>query len=365
VFDAGLLPTPTLALAARKFDAALMITASHNPPEYNGIKLINPDGSAFGPQQQLEIQELASNTSSGMVTCNKLQNSAIYHGAIEQSIHHIRKYFPGEYKIKVALDCVCGAASAITPYLLHDMGCEVLSLNSNQSGFPPHPTEPLEENLQDLINAVRESHADVGLAHDGDADRMVGVDASGRFISGDKMLCLLAQSLNVKKVVTTVDASMNIENYGYSVARAAVGDSFVSEELKRGGDFGGEPSGAWIFPQNTLCPDGIFAAACLVDITNSGQLTQLLDAIPTYPNLRTNISRDGADFEKLAEDLISQLNPSHVNRLDGIKLSFEHGWLLTRLSGTEPKIRLTVEGDDAGWVRDIHDRAEKLLKGEA
>jgi len=365
VFDAGLLPTPTLALAARRFEAAVMITASHNPPEYNGMKLINPDGSAFGPQQQKEIQELVSDPSLGMVSWDKLQNSAIYHGAIEQHVHHIRKYFPGAHKIKVVVDCVCGAASTITPYLLQGMGCDVLSLNSNPSGFFPHPVEPLETNLQDLINAVRESHADLGLAHDGDADRLVGVDGRGRFINGDKMMCLLAQTLNARKVVTTVDASSVVEKFGYSVERTAVGDSFVSEELKKGGDFGGEPSGAWIFPQNTLCPDGIFAAGCIVSITSQGRLIQMLDAIPTYHNLRSNVAHDGIDMEQLEARLIARFEPLAVNRLDGIKLTLPEGWMLVRPSGTEPKIRITVEGIDSEWVLEVHDRAVKIITGDA
>ena len=363
VFDAGVVPTPTLALAARRFDAALMVTASHNPPEYNGIKLFNPDGSAFGREQQSEIEALVSNSLPGMVAWDRLESSQVYHGAIEQHINHIRRHFPHRYRLKVALDCACGAASVITPYLLQEMGCELISLNCNPSGFFPHPVEPLEENLQDLKNMVKESGADVGIAHDGDADRMMGVDERGAYISGDKMLCLLAQTVAARDVVTTVDASKNIEDYSYSIRRTAVGDAFVSDELKKGGDFGGEPSGAWIFPDNTLCPDGIFAAACLVDIASHGRLSQMVDSIAAYPNLRGSVRCEDIDMDRLAEALVSGFAATDENRLDGVKLTFDNGWLLARPSGTEPKVRLTVEGDDADWVHQTYDRAMKMIRG--
>jgi phosphoglucosamine mutase len=364
VFDAGLLPTPTLALTARKFDAALMVTASHNPPEYNGIKLLNPDGSAFGPKQQLEIQELVSDSSIVMVSWDRIHSSEIYHGAIEQHIHHIRRQFPGKFRIKVVLDCVCGAASAITPYLLQDMGCEVLALNSNASGFFPHAVEPLPENLSDLINMVRDSGAALGIAHDGDADRVMAVDDNGHFISGDKLLYILAIKSGAKKVVTTIDASMAIDGAGFDIVRTAVGDNHVSEELKNGGDFGGEPSGAWIFPKNSLCPDGIYAAACLVDIASQNKLSQIVASVPTYPNLRSSITRDKIDIKRLETELVSAFKPTSISYLDGLKLNLADGWILVRPSGTEPKIRLTVEGSDKTKVQDIHTRAVKIIKGE-
>jgi phosphoglucosamine mutase len=364
VFDAGLLPTPSLALAARRFDAALMITASHNPPEYNGVKLLNPDGSAFGSKQQLEIQELVSDSSIDMVSWEKIHDSEVYSGAIEQHIHHIQRQFPGKFKVKVVLDCVCGAASVITPYLLQKVGCEVIALNSNASGFFPHAVEPLPENLSDLINAVRDSGADLGIAHDGDADRMMAVDDNGHFIDGDKLLHILASRLGVKKVVTTVDASSAIDDAGFEVVRTMVGDSHVSEELKNGGDFGGEPSGAWIFPGSSLCPDGICAATCLVDIASRNKLSQVVASIPSYPNIRSSIMGDNIDIKQLEAELVSAFKPKTIGYLDGLKLSLADGWILVRPSGTEPKIRLTVEGRDQKRVWDIHNQAVKIIKGD-
>jgi phosphoglucosamine mutase len=363
VFDAGLLPTPTLALAARKFDAGVMVTASHNPPEYNGLKLLNPDGSAFDPNQQSEIQELVSDLPTEMVSWERIHSSEVYRGAIEQHMNHIQRQFPGKFKLKVVLDCACGAASVITPYLLKNMGCEILALNSNASGFFPHPVEPLPGHLSDLMNAVRGSSADLGLVHDGDADRLMAVDNNGHFISGDNLFNILAIGIGAKKVVTTIDASSAIDDAGFDIVRTRVGDSYVSEELKNGGDFGGEPSGAWIFPKNSLCPDGIYAAACLVDIASRDKLSELAVSIPSYTNLRSNIVGDNVDITQLETDLASAFQPISTSYVDGLKLCLDDCWILVRPSGTEPKIRLTVEGKDQMKVRDIHTRAIKIIKG--
>jgi phosphoglucosamine mutase len=364
VFDAGLLPTPTLALVANKFDAGVMVTASHNPPEYNGLKLINPDGSAFGPKQQLEIENLVTDLPRVMVSWQKIHGSQVYRGAIEQHINQIQRHYPGNFRVKVVLDCVCGAASVITPYLLRNMGCEVLTLNSDTSGFFPHPVEPLPEYLDGLINTVRSSNADLGLAHDGDADRLMAVDNNGDFIRGDILLNILADRVGAKKVVTTIDASSNIDEAGFDIVRTKVGDSHVSEELKHGGDFGGEPSGAWIFPENSLCPDGIYAAACLIDIASRNKLSNLVASIPCYANLRSSIVSKSIDIKKLEKELTSAFQPLSTNYVDGLKLFLDDGWILVRPSGTEPKIRLTVECKNQESVRNIHSRASKIIRGE-
>jgi len=362
-FDAGLVPTPTLALTSRKFDCGLMITASHNPPQYNGVKLFNPDGSAFGPNQQKNIEDLVSDFSIQMEPWDKLGTCATYHGAIEQHINYIRRFFPQPYNLKVVVDCACGAASNVTPNLLQAMGCQILSLNSSPSGFFPHPAEPLEENLSDLIHAVRESGADFGVAHDGDADRMMAIDETGRYITGDRMLCLLADATHSKKLVTTVDASMIVDREGYEIIRTRVGDNHVSEELKTGGQFGGEPSGAWIFPKNTLCPDGIFAAACLVDIASKKKLSAQLESMVELPILRGSVPTGKIPFGQLESDIVASFKPAAINRTDGLKLTMSQGWILVRPSGTEPKIRFTIESSNDQWVKQVYETLAHLLHG--
>ncbi|MBA7473423.1 Phosphoglucosamine mutase [subsurface metagenome] len=361
-FDTGVLPTPTLALAAREFDAGVMITASHNPPEYNGIKLLNPDGSAFDSHQQKQIEEMILSDSLPVASWDRFQSGGIYHDAIDRHIEHILADFPGRFKLKVALDCGCGAASFITPELLRRMGCEVVALNYYPSGFSPRAVEPTEANLADLIKATHESGADLGIAHDGDADRMMVVDDRAGFICGDKLLVLLAHELGARQVVTTIDASMAIDEASFTVIRTGVGDNYVSQELKKGGDFGGEPSGSWIFPRNSLCPDGVYAAAQVVSIASRQKLSHLACAIPSYPLLRGSLGSNGVLMPDLERKLVAAMKPLSVSKVDGIKLNLDGGWLLIRASGTEPKIRVTAEAKTESQARRLYDNVIRLIK---
>ncbi len=360
-YDAGVLPTPTLALAARGFDAGVMITASHNPPEYNGIKLLNPDGSAFDSNQQKQIEEMILNGSLSTTSWDRFQSCSIYPDAVKKHIERILTDFPDKFKLKVALDCGCGAASVITPFLLDKMGCEVLALNCHPSGFFPRAAEPTDVNLGELIKAVRQSGVDLGIAHDGDADRMMVVDDKGSFISGDRLLVLLARGLGAREVVTTVDASMAIDEAIFNITRTRVGDNYVSQQLKKGGDFGGEPSGSWVFPKNSLCPDGIYAVAQVVSIARRQRLSKLIDGVSGYPLLRGSINCDGIVMSQLERKLLA-MKPLSVDKIDGIKLGFTNGWLLVRASGTEPKIRVTAEAKTEAQVRRIYDNAIGLIK---
>ncbi len=360
-YDAGVIPTPTLALATRKFDAGAMITASHNPPEYNGMKLLNPDGSAFGSHQRQQIEKMVLNDSSNVAPWDEIKSCSLYSGTIEQHIQRILPDFPARPKLRVVVDCGCGAASVITPHLLRELGCSVVALNCFPTGFFPHPIEPTESNLGDLMKATRELEADLGIAHDGDADRMMAVDDKGNFVLGDTLLAIFAQALPAKEVVTTVDASMAIDEMGFTTTRTRVGDTYVSEELSKGGNFGGEPSGSWIFPNISLCPDGIYAAALVVTIASQQKLSQLVDSIPSYPLLRGSITSNGIIITKLESQLMA-MKPLSVNTVDGIKLNFKDGWLLIRASGTEPKIRLTAEAKSKAQARQLYNSGIKAIK---
>ena len=359
--DGGVVPTPTLAFAAREFDVGAMITASHNPPEYNGVKLLNPDGSAFDSYQQKQIEEMVLNDSSDTVQWEEIKECSIYNGAIDQHIDRILQDFPTGLKLKVVVDSGCGAASVITAYLLTKLGCEVIGINCYPCGFFPHDIEPTEANLGDLMKATREFGADLGIAHDGDSDRMMAVDDRGRFIPGDKLLAILAQEVGAKEIVTTIDASMVVDEMGFKIIRTRVGDTYVSEELKKGGGFGGEPSGSWVFPNVSLCPDGIYAAAQLVAIASRQKLSPLVDNLPHYPLLRGSISSEGVLMPRLGQQLMA-MNPLSVSNTDGIKLNFEDGWVLIRASGTEPKIRITAEAKSETRLRHLYDNSIKIIK---
>ncbi|PKG32011.1 MAG: phosphoglucomutase, partial [Methanoregula sp.] len=173
------------------------------------------------------------------------------------------------------------------------------------------------------------------------------------YIGGDHLLMLFARYLDAKRVVTTSDASMIIDEIA-DVHRTPVGDAYVSEELITWGDFGGEPSGAWIFPQISLCPDGPFAAALLCEIASEWNIAEEIDAMPTYPVLRESFKTDAA-----REILTSLGSP---NPTDGIRLSDDDGWCLVRASGTEPKIRVTAEGRTREKAKAMLEKGKELIR---
>jgi phosphoglucosamine mutase len=360
VYSVGLVTTPTLAEAARCMSCGVMITASHNPPEYTGIKLWNPDGMGFGVKQSSKIEKLVQSRKIKLATWDKVGSRHVLPDVVDRHAYRILSGV-GKSKLKVVVDCANGPASTITPMVLQKMGCKVITINSNPDGFfPGRPPEPVEENLTDLKNAVVSMKADLGIAHDGDADRMVAVDDKGAFLGGDQLLALFARRFGRKRIVVTVDASMAIDDLvDAKVIRTRVGDVFVSEEVKKAkADFGGEPSGTWIFPDQTYCPDGILAAARLVEIASKKKLSELRKRIPVYPTLRGAVKFDPKKKPQVTKALskaMKAIKCEELLTLDGYRLQFKDGWVLARLSGTEPKIRLVAEARDSK-------RAEELMK---
>ena len=348
VFEAGLVTTPTLAEAARTMSCGVMVTASHNPPEYAGIKLWNPDGSGFGVSQSAAVEKLLESKKFKLKPWDQVGKKHVLPEAIDAHAYRILAGV-GTSKLKVVVDCANGPASTITPIVLQRMGCKVITLNSNPDGhFPGRPPEPIEENLTDLKNAVVSMKADLGIAHDGDADRMVAIDDKGMFLGGDQLLALFAKRFAKKKVVVTVDTSMAIDDYiDAKIIRTRVGDVFVSEEVKKSkAEFGGEPSGTWIFPDQSYCPDGILAAARLVEMASKKKLSELTSKIPRYQMLRGAVSYNPKFKEMILRNLdkaMRALECDELLTLDGYRLQYEDGWALVRASGTEPKIRLLAE----------------------
>jgi phosphoglucosamine mutase len=271
-------------------------------------------------------------------------------------------------KLKVVVDCANGPASAITPRVLQRMGCKVVTVNSNPDGhFPGRPPEPVDENLGDLKRAVVTMKADLGIAHDGDADRMVAIDDKGRFLGGDQLLALFAKKYAKRKIVVTVDASMAIDDYvDAKVIRTRVGDVFVSEEVKKTkAEFGGEPSGTWVFPDQTFCPDGVLAAARLVELAYKKKLSELRKKVPVYPILREAIRYDSkfkAIILKKLEREMKSIECEKLLTLDGFRLQFKDGWALVRPSGTEPKIRYLAEARTEKRAKDIMDMISQTVE---
>ncbi|UCG84507.1 MAG: phosphoglucosamine mutase [Dehalococcoidia bacterium] len=367
---AGVIPTPTLAYAARHFEAGAMITASHNPPQYNGVKLVNPDGSAFDPAQRSQIEQLVAEGSAQTAQWEQIKQCTDYVEAIEEHVERIRADFPGRIGVKVVVDCVCGAASEVTPILLGRLGCEVIPLNCSPSGFFPREIEPIPENLDELMQAVKSENADLGIAHDGDGDRIAVIDDKGRFVLADRLMALFARELGARKVVTTVDASMLIDELGFEVMRTKVGDAYVSDELRRNpradslNEFGGESSGCFIFPHISLCPDAIYGAARVARMASEQPISTLVEQLPSYPVLRGGIPGEPAIMEDVERRLKNESasGGGTLEAIDGLRLAFSDGWLLIRPSCTEPKIRITAEATSEHRARELYELGTRTIK---
>ncbi len=367
VFHAGIVTTPTLAEAARSMNCGIMITASHNPPEYAGIKLWNPDGMGFGVSQSRGIEELVGSGEFKLAAWDEVGKNHLFPEAIENHACRILQGV-GKARLKVVVDCANGPASTITPIVLQRMGCKVITINSNIDGhFPGRPPEPVEENLTDLKHAVVSMRADLGIAHDGDADRMVAIDDKGMFLGGDQLLALFAKRYAKKKVVVTVDASMAIDDFiDAKVIRTRVGDVFVSETVKKQkAEFGGEPSGTWIFPDQSFCPDGILAAARFVEMAAKSRPSEMRKKVPVYPIIREAVRYDPKYKEIVLKRLEQELKAVECDELltmDGFRLQFEDGWALVRSSGTEPKIRYLAEARTEKRAKEIMNDISAIVK---
>ncbi len=354
-------------------DAGVMITASHNPSPYNGIKLWNPDGMAYLQEQERTIERIIHENkfyNAPWEDIGKITDVSPVVNDYTEDLLGLMNIQPG---LKVVVDCANGAASYLSPFILRKAGCKVVSLNAQPDGFfPGRKPEPSEANLQELMKVVKVTGADLGIAHDGDADRMIAVDDKGRMADFDKLLALVSAEIG-GCVVTTVDASACIdralEGVGGTVERTKVGDVHVAEMIHNiDATFGGEPSGTWLHPEFCMCPDGILSALKVIKLVqNRGPLSLLLDNIPVYPTMRDKIDcrEDQKDplMEKAKTDLPSIYQEvADVNLKDGVRISFEDGsWVLVRPSGTESFIRITLEGKTEDKARMIHEKAAKFI----
>jgi phosphoglucosamine mutase len=368
----GMVATPTLAYAARDYDCGIMVTASHNPPEYIGVKLFNPDGMAFDSKQQKTIERLIEDPRGAdikLASWDRMHPVRTDENAVSNHISRILAGVNIEKRMRVVVDCGCGAASLTTPYLLRAMGCDVVTLNSQPDGFfPGRSPEPKSETLTLLQSAVLSTNADLGIAHDGDADRMVAVDDQGEVVSNDKLLAFFGMHEARNKMVIPVDTSMLIDAVlpDIEIIRTRVGDVFIAEEMKQtGADFGGEPSGTWIFPRVSYCPEGIYAAARLVELLSRGDVrfSDHLSPMPEYEIKRGSISYHGDIDDRRIEGELRALPSSDISTIDGIRLGFDDAWALVRPSGTEPLIRITVEGATSGVVEKLYHEIHKIVKG--
>ena len=372
VIKVGMVPTPLVGYATEKLgaDAGIMLTASHNPSQYNGIKLWNRNGMAYTSSQEREIEEIYANKSYISVGWESIGRLSVNEEIKGQYIDDLVSMVDIKKGLKVVIDCASGAGSEISPLVFRKAGCEVTTLNSQPDGFfPGRNPEPNAENLQTLMKTVVAIGADLGIAHDGDADRMITVDEEGNISPFDSLLALISKEFD-GDIVTTVDAGLCMdESVKGQVLRTAVGDVNVAEVIiEKDAAFGGEPSGTWLHPDFCMCPDGILSGLRMAEIVSrDGKLSELLAQIPSYPNIREKITCSKEAKVKVMENMEELLTQAFddivdVNSLDGVRLTFsDDSWVLVRPSGTEDYIRITLESRDADRAEEIKGICVKII----
>ncbi|MEA1994440.1 MAG: phosphoglucosamine mutase [Euryarchaeota archaeon] len=372
VYDIGLVPTPTTGIAIEAFGckAGVTITASHNPPEYNGIKLWNREGVAFSEEEKI-IEELVFTENFKLQKWNKLGTVSYKHDeALKKHSEKIRKNIILKKNHKVVIDCGNAAASVFSPRVFRKLGNDVISINADPHGYFSRGLEPNEKNLEQLMETVETTGAELGIAHDGDADRVGIIDEKGEYVDYDVILALIASYVldEGDTFITTVDASIKIdkylEKYSISVQRARVGDVAVAKEIKSmNASFGGEPSGTWIFPDYQMTPDGIYSGARVLEMKEQrGDICELKKKVPNYPILREKIPCENREKEKKMREIEKKLTQyNNVNKIDGFRVNLKDSWFLIRPSGTEPYIRITCEGKTGKKAKKIMGECKELF----
>ncbi|MDR2829884.1 MAG: phosphoglucosamine mutase [Methanobrevibacter sp.] len=379
VIKLGMVPTPLSGYATYrlKADSGIMLTASHNPSQYNGIKIWNKSGMAYTQAQEREIEDIYFSKRFQELKWDNI--GKIYENKIiqEDYINKLLSMVNIKPGLKVVIDPASGAASYLSPLIFKQAGCEVVTLNSQLDGFfPGRNPEPNEANLQDLKKAVIATKSDIGIAHDGDGDRMITVDNEGRVSGFDELLSIISKKYakDGNTIITTVDAGMCVDDVVSSVGgktvHTKVGDVSVAEAIMvENASFGGEPSGTWIHPEFCLCPDGILSGLKIAEIvSHEGNLSDLLDAVPNYLNIHEKIQVHREEkiavmknVEKDIENVFDDVK--NINTIDGVRLEFDDdAWILIRPSGTEDYIRITLEGKTIERADEIKKTSINLIK---
>ena len=384
VVDVGLVPTPTLQYVVKEknYDSGVIITASHNPPQFNGIKGVASDGTEFSKDIEEEIEKIYFTEDYLLADWKDVGKLSQWDGAIDLYINGILNAVDvdliKEKQFHIVLDCGNGAGSLVAPILLNKLGCKITELYCEPDGtFPGHNSEPLPENLGDLIKKVPNVGADLGAAQDGDADRAIFIDEKGNYIWGDKSLALGAKYATKQKnggiAVTPVTTSSCFDdvvkaNNG-EVIHTMVGSPIVARVMiENDSVFGGEENGGLIFPELQYCRDSAMSIAKILEIMakENKKLSELIDEIPKYEVYKTKMpcpnDKKEIVMKTLAEQTKDDSSVIKVDDTDGVKLYVKDGWVLLRPSGTEPIFRVYSESRDKNTAEELALKYKKLTE---
>jgi phosphoglucosamine mutase len=370
----GPLPTPGIAFLTRtlRLDAGIVISASHNSFEDNGIKLFSAEGFKLPDTLEKKIEELIQDDGLHRNRPRGAEIGKAYRldDAGGRYIEYIKSTLPKGMTfegMKIVVDCANGAAYKITPWLLRELGAEVISINDRPDGMNIN-VGCGSLHIEELQKAVKHHEAHIGIAHDGDADRAIFCDEKGKVIDGDQVMGLWAVEMKTKgilkknTVISTVMSNFGLEEYlkknGIKLIRTKVGDRYVTEEMTRGGyNFGGEQSGHIIFLDHNSTGDGPLTAVQVLHLVKKKgiPLSKLASEIKLYPQVLMNVDVEKKHDIKTIPQIQEAIKTAE-NKLSG------KGRILVRPSGTEPKIRVMLEGRDLKLITKLGKDIVKVIK---
>jgi phosphomannomutase/phosphoglucomutase len=362
VFFAGMASTPALQYAVKNhcMGGGVIITASHNPPEYNGIKVIWNDGIEISHEQETEIENIYFENKAAFAEWNKLGTKQELTVVNEEYVEAIKKHVNtseiAEKKYHVVVDAANSVGGLATPQLLRELSCKVTTINANIDGtFPGRMPEPRPENLQEMAATVKAVGADLGVAFDGDADRSIFVGENGEIYWGDKTFAVVEKQFLLEnpnaKIVTPVSSSTLIkdvaEAYKGEIVWTKVGSVTVSQTMKEvKAKLGGEENGGVFYGPHQAVRDGAMTTALILGIMakTGKKLSELVAEQPQYFIEKGKVACAEDKKEKVHRKLLEQVKGENVSTIDGVKIWFEDkSAILVRPSGTEPTYRLYAE----------------------
>jgi phosphoglucosamine mutase len=348
----GVVPTPAVALL--RLDLGVVISASHNPPEYNGVKFFDRDGHKLTDDVEEEIEALLDTDAPGGGEIDRVGFAA------DSYLEHVIERFGSDLSgLRIAVDCANGAYAGIAPTAFERLGADVTAIADAPDGNNINVGCGATD-LRALQQLVTNGEFDLGIAFDGDGDRMLAVDANGAMVDGDQIVAILALHLGVDLVAVTTMANLGfhrlMEEHGVRVVTTDVGDRYVLEALHReGGLLGGEESGHIIFLRDHVTGDGLAAALLLCDAVRGTTLAEAASAMTRYPQSKQNLPRSGrGPLPRSLLDAVERLNAE----LNG------HGRVLVRPSGTEPLVRVLAEAPTEEESEALCGRVVRLVREE-
>jgi len=363
VYNVGLAPTPAIQYAIKhnKMNGGVIITASHNPPEYNGIKVIADDGIELPREQETKIENIFFNGKIRRAKWDGIGRICQLPGILGTYKEAIKKHVDvttlRKKRFHVVVDPGNGVGSLTAPYMLREMGCRVTTINANVDGTSPsRPSEPKPENLGELALTVKALNADMGVAYDGDADRSIFVDERGEIYWGDRTFALIEKHFLRNKpgeiIVTPVSSSSLIkeiaDEHGGKVVWTKVGSVVVSHVMKKvNAKLGGEENGGVFYAPHQPVRDGAMTTALILDIMakTEKKLSELLAELPVYHIEKDKVECPNELKERVLNELIKKVKNMNIDITDGVKIWFtDKSSILIRPSGTEPIYRFYAEG---------------------